>query len=292
MSGASRVLLAVALAGSAATAPAASGTPDLAAVGLRCEYVTDPLGIDVAAPRLSWALSGSARGERQTGYRILVSGSRAQLDRDSGDLWDTGQVSSDQTTQVTYGGQPLTSSQQVFWKVRVWDKDGAPSTWSPAASWTMGLLEAGAWRARWITAPSESATVLARREFVVGPGLTRGVVHVSGLGQVRAVGERREDRWGRTRTRLDEVRQDLPVRHARHHHAGPPGSKRDRAAARRRHVSSARRALCEVHGRDGPVDGDRARAARVRRRPDRDHRHRRPVADQPRSHHVLLHVRR
>ena len=163
--------------------PAASGTPDLAAVGLRCEYVTAPLGVDVAAPRLSWALAGSARGERQTGYRILVSGSRAQLDRDNGDLWDTGQISSDQTTQVAYGGQPLTSSQQVFWKVRVWDKDGAPSTWSPAASWTMGLLEAGAWRARWITAPSESATVLARREFVVGPGLTRGVVHVSGLGQ-------------------------------------------------------------------------------------------------------------
>ena len=184
MSGASRILLAVALVGWAAMTPAASGTPDLAAVGLRCEYVTAPLGVDVAAPRLSWALAGSARGERQTGYRILASGSQAQLDRDNGDLWDTGQMSSDQTTQVAYGGQPLTSSQQVFWKVRVWDKDGAPSTWSPAASWTMGLLEAGAWRARWITAPSESATVLARREFVVGPGLTRGVVHVSGLGQV------------------------------------------------------------------------------------------------------------
>ena len=38
MSGASRVLLAVTLAGSAATGPAGSGTPDLAAVGLRCEY--------------------------------------------------------------------------------------------------------------------------------------------------------------------------------------------------------------------------------------------------------------
>ena len=183
MSGASRILLAVALVGWAAMTPAASGTPDLAAVGLRCEYVTAPLGIDVAAPRLSWALAGSARGERQTGYRILASGSQAQLDCDNGDLWDTGQVSSDQTTQVAYRGRPLTSSQQVFWKVRVWDKDGAASPWSPAASWTMGMLDAGGWGARWITAASESATVLARREFVVAPGLTRAIVHVSGLGQ-------------------------------------------------------------------------------------------------------------
>ena len=184
MSGVSaHVLLAVAVLGTAATAPAASGQPDLAPVSLRCEYVTDPLGIDVAAPRLSWALTGSAPGERQTGYRILVSTSRARLDREEGDLWDSGRVSSDQTTQVAYRGRQLTSSQQVFWKVRVWDKDAAASPWSPVASWTMGVLGPGDWRARWIRAASESPTLLARREFVVAPGLTRAIVHVAGLGQ-------------------------------------------------------------------------------------------------------------
>jgi len=54
--------------------PADSG--QLAAVHLRCEYLEDPLGIDVAEPRLSWVLqpaSLQSRGLRQTGYRILVA---------------------------------------------------------------------------------------------------------------------------------------------------------------------------------------------------------------------------
>jgi alpha-L-rhamnosidase len=42
-------------------------------VNLRCEYLTDPLGIDVVKPRLSWVMedrgqeSGS-RGLKQTAY--------------------------------------------------------------------------------------------------------------------------------------------------------------------------------------------------------------------------------
>jgi alpha-L-rhamnosidase len=33
---------------------------------LRCELLTNPEGIDATAPRLSWELSGSARGLTQT----------------------------------------------------------------------------------------------------------------------------------------------------------------------------------------------------------------------------------
>jgi len=40
--------------------------------GLRCEYLADPVGIDVPQPRLSWVLEHSARGERQTAYQVLV----------------------------------------------------------------------------------------------------------------------------------------------------------------------------------------------------------------------------
>ena len=35
---------------------------------LRCEYRQDPLGIDVAKPRLSWQLSAG----RQTAYQVVV----------------------------------------------------------------------------------------------------------------------------------------------------------------------------------------------------------------------------
>lgn len=40
---------------------------------LRCEYRTNPLGIDVTAPRLSWKLESKARGARQTAYQVLVA---------------------------------------------------------------------------------------------------------------------------------------------------------------------------------------------------------------------------
>ena len=41
-------------------------------IDLRCEYLTDPLGLDVRQPRLSWRLEASARGIRQTAYQVLV----------------------------------------------------------------------------------------------------------------------------------------------------------------------------------------------------------------------------
>src|SRR5271157_1207463 len=64
---------------------------------LRCEYRADPLGIDVSRPRLSWIVTSAERGQRQTGYQVLVASSETILKLDQGDLWDSGQVKSDDT---------------------------------------------------------------------------------------------------------------------------------------------------------------------------------------------------
>jgi hypothetical protein len=77
----------------------------------------------------------------------------------------------------------LKSSQQVFWKIRVWDNVGKMSGWSAPASWTMGLLNAEDWRAKWIAAPTNCPTLLLRRDFVVKPGLKHALADVCGLGQ-------------------------------------------------------------------------------------------------------------
>src|SRR6516162_5691564 len=108
---------------------------------LRCENRETPLGMDVPAPRLSWIVESLKRGQKQTAYRILVAGSEANLGRDQGDLWDSGRVAGDETTGIEYAGQPLRSHQACFWKVRVWDKEGLPSTWSQPAFWSMGMVE-------------------------------------------------------------------------------------------------------------------------------------------------------
>jgi alpha-L-rhamnosidase len=119
---------------------------------LRCEYLKDPLGIDVRRPRLSWKLVATdphERGQRQRTFRVLVARSAYALGRDVGDLWDSGEVASDQSVHVVYDGQPLRSGQECFWKVRVRDHRGVLSDWSQPARWTMGLLDPEDWTASW-----------------------------------------------------------------------------------------------------------------------------------------------
>ena len=150
---------------------------------LRCEYVVNPLGVDVPNPRLFWVDESKQRGQRQTAWQILVASSLKNLAKDRGDLWDSGKVASDETVQIPYAGQQLKSAQQVFWKVRVWDKDEKVSESKPA-TWTMGVLEKSGWQAQWIgTVDTNISSLLLRREFSVKPGLERALVNICGLGQ-------------------------------------------------------------------------------------------------------------
>ncbi len=124
----------------------------LTASELRCEYLHDPMGIEEAAPRLSWTLHSARRAERQTAYRLLVASSADRLARDEGDLWDTGKLDSSTTSQIEYRGKPLASRQVCYWKVRAWNRDADAGPWSAAARWEMGLLKPQDWSAKWIDA--------------------------------------------------------------------------------------------------------------------------------------------
>ena len=122
----------------------------LEAENLRCEYRTDPLGLDELQPRLSWVLQSGERGQLQTDYQVLVASSAKLLKSDTGDLWDSGVVQDDDTTAIVYRGKALASGQACFWKVKVWNREGKASDWSRPALWTMGLLKPADWKADWI----------------------------------------------------------------------------------------------------------------------------------------------
>jgi len=122
----------------------------MAAVKLRTEYHVNPLGIDITKPRLSWIIESGVKGQVQTAYRVVVSSSQANLDKEKADIWDSGKVNSDKTSQIEYKGLPLKSRMQCFWKVMVWDKDGKASKWSEGSFWTMGLLGKSDWQGKWI----------------------------------------------------------------------------------------------------------------------------------------------
>lgn len=160
----------------------------MSAMNLRCEYLKGPLGIDVTAPRLSWVLDSDQRGDCQTAYQVLVASSTNLLNEAQADLWNSGKVVSDQSVLVSYAGKALTSGEMCFWSVRVWDRNGTASAWSSSAQWSMGLLNATDWVARWIgmnentnTVPAPSSPML-RKTFSSTKSVSRATAYVCGLG--------------------------------------------------------------------------------------------------------------
>lgn len=163
---------------------------------LRCEYLVNPLGIDVLNPRLSWILESSERAQNQTAYRILVSSSKELLEKNQGDLWDTGKVKSNESIHIVYDGKSLKSQMYCFWKVMVWDKNDNTSDWSEPAHWSMGLLEFIDWKAKWVGPkpkkfywlkrkfPKKFDPVsLLRRSFSVDDNIKRAMIYVTALGE-------------------------------------------------------------------------------------------------------------
>jgi alpha-L-rhamnosidase len=63
----------------------------------RCEDLVNPLGIDVAQPRLSWRMQADYNGAAQKAYRVLCATSPDRLREGAADLWDLGRVETDQS---------------------------------------------------------------------------------------------------------------------------------------------------------------------------------------------------
>src|SRR5690606_12105747 len=107
-----------------------SGGASLAIAALRTEHSSNPLGIDARRPCLGWEMTASARGARQSAYRIQVAASPLDLADGENLLWDSGKVDSERSAHHAYEGPALTSGQRYFWRARVWDETGRPADWS------------------------------------------------------------------------------------------------------------------------------------------------------------------
>ncbi|MCH2583834.1 MAG: alfa-L-rhamnosidase, partial [Planctomycetes bacterium] len=168
---------------------------DLAITDLTCEHRSNPTGLQAEVPRLSWLFRTEGKGKSQQAYRILAASSEATLARKEGDLWDTGKTRSTSNYLIFYKGEkPLQSGQRVFWKVQTWDEKDVASPWSETAHFTMGLLGAGNWKAKWIAFKDEQPLHrnplqlhlppprYYRKIFEAEKKIVRAQVHASALG--------------------------------------------------------------------------------------------------------------
>ena len=170
------------------TAPSAASAP-CKAVGLVCEFLTNPLGLETKKPRLSWRLDDARPGARQTAYRLVAASSAKALDADKFDLWDTGRVKGADTLDIPYAGKGLRSRSAVFWRVMVWDKDGAPSPWSETATFEIGLFGKGDVTAKWIglKKPCKKGgepVPMFRKAFTLAKEPVRARLHASAFGDL------------------------------------------------------------------------------------------------------------
>jgi alpha-L-rhamnosidase len=124
-------------------------------VNLKCEYLVNPINIDVPNPNLSWELqpvNKNSRNLSQSSYRVLVASTKELLKRNTGDLWDSGVIESSNSTHVIYSGKKLNSRDVCYWKVLVSDQDKGNSKWSDISEWRMTLLNKNDWSgSKWIS---------------------------------------------------------------------------------------------------------------------------------------------
>ena len=85
------------------------------AIRLRTEYLYNPMGIDIAEPRLSWNCED---GVKQTAYQIIAT------EEERGLLWNSEKVCSSQMVHIPWNGASIKSRDKVVWKVCLWDEEG------------------------------------------------------------------------------------------------------------------------------------------------------------------------
>ncbi len=158
----------------AVTALASNKSGPLPPEKLRCEYLTNPLAIDVKNPRFSWVPKHSGRDEKQTAYQIIVS---SEPNAQTSDIWDSDKVVSSHTAQINFDGKELESNTSYYWKVRYWDSKDMPSPYSTMARFDTAFFDQEEWQAKWITKHNQM-----RKEFSLEGIPVRAKAFVCGLG--------------------------------------------------------------------------------------------------------------
>lgn len=93
-----------------------------------------------STPEFGWHYKTNKKADFQTAYQILVSTSSVLIEKNKGDVWDSGKISSVNSSNVEFGGELLQSHTTYYWKVRLWDKDGSGTPYSDYQSFSTGNL--------------------------------------------------------------------------------------------------------------------------------------------------------
>ncbi|MEN8248853.1 MAG: family 78 glycoside hydrolase catalytic domain [Bacteroidota bacterium] len=152
------------------------------------EYKTNPLGIDIEKPRLSWKIKSAEKNVVQTAYHIQAALSLSDLKKGKNLVWTTGKVESDQSIHIEYEGEKLKSRQRIYWRIKVWTNKGASSWSSGQDFFEMALMNTEDWEAEWISDGvlgdlyEAKEIPMFRKEFALNKTIKSARVYATSLG--------------------------------------------------------------------------------------------------------------
>jgi len=119
-------------------------------IHLKCEYLVNPIGIDVSTPRLHWQMLDNREGALQTAYQVIVGTDSVQVAAGKGNSWNTGKILGS-AMLVSYQGKALQPFTKYYWSVILWDKDQQKSAPAKIASFETGMMQISNWKGEWIS---------------------------------------------------------------------------------------------------------------------------------------------
>jgi len=127
---------------------------ELTVTGLTTNARTNPLGVATDDLSFAWTLGARVRGALSSAWQVRV-GTAAGGAR----TWASARMASDRQIDVRLPPDiRLDPATRYHWQVRVWDRHGRASRWSPAAWFETGLISAEDWRgAEWIGGAVDAA---------------------------------------------------------------------------------------------------------------------------------------
>lgn len=147
---------------------------------LQVNYINNPLAVEPDNILFSWQLYSNIKETYQTAYIIKIATSKDLLLKGEADVWNSGKVTSSNTTNIPLPNVLLKQKNRYWWSVTVSDNHQNESISEPAYFDT-GILPED-WMAKWIWKPSETIKndfMYTRKEFEINKEIKMAKIFIS-----------------------------------------------------------------------------------------------------------------
>lgn len=123
---------------------------------IRCEFQSNPLGLDNTVPIFSYEIFSQQSSVFQQSYRIMIASSKDNLTKGIYDKWDSNFVNSNETINIKYEGEPLSSFDICYYQISIVTNKSEQNIVSKISNFGIGMQKPEDWVAKWICLPNDN----------------------------------------------------------------------------------------------------------------------------------------